>query len=65
MKDTQRLVQAYDDPLGVTAAFNLNVLRHLNRLLDADFQLREWQHLALFNSAHLMVQAVPKNLLVL
>ncbi len=56
VKDTQRLVQAYDDPLGVTAAFNLNVLRHLNRLLDADFQLRDWQHLALFNSAHSRIE---------
>ena len=56
VKDTQRLVHAYDDPLGVTAAFNLNVLRHLNRLLDADFQLREWQHLALFNSAHSRIE---------
>lgn len=56
VKDTQRLVQAYDDPLGVTAAFNLNVLRHLNRLLDADFQLRDWQHLALFDSAQSRIE---------
>ena len=56
VKDTQRLVQAYDDPLGVTAAFNLNVLGHLNRLLGANFQLRDWQHLALFNSAHSRIE---------
>lgn len=42
---------AYDDELGVTAAFNLNVLRHLNRLLGADFQPRDWRHVAHFNAA--------------
>jgi len=42
---------AYDDELGVTAAFNLNVLRHLNRLLGADFQPRDWRHLAFYNAA--------------
>ncbi|WP_416186570.1 L-histidine N(alpha)-methyltransferase [Herbaspirillum sp. RTI4] len=41
---------AYDDELGVTAAFNLNLLRHLNRLLDADFALRDWQHRGFFNA---------------
>ena len=43
------LEAAYDDSLGVTAAFNLNLLRHLNRLIGSDFHLREWQHVALFN----------------
>lgn len=56
VKDADRLVQAYDDPLGVTAAFNLNVLRHLNRLLGANFQLRDWQHLALFNHAQSRIE---------
>ncbi len=45
------LEQAYDDALGVTAAFNLNLLRHLNRLLGADFDLRQWQHVALYDEA--------------
>ena len=40
---------AYDDALGVTAAFNLNVLLHLNTLLDADFQIRQWRHVGFFN----------------
>ncbi len=44
------LEAAYDDALGVTAAFNLNLLRHLNRLLGADFAPREWQHVAWFNA---------------
>lgn len=49
-KPTPVLENAYDDALGITAAFNLNLLNHLNRLLGADFQLREWQHLAVFNA---------------
>jgi dimethylhistidine N-methyltransferase len=43
------LERAYDDALGVTAAFNLNLLRHLNRLLGADFILRQWRHVALYD----------------
>jgi dimethylhistidine N-methyltransferase len=49
VKDEGVLVPAYDDALGVTAAFNLNLLRHLNRLLGADFDVRQWRHVALFN----------------
>src|SRR5207248_3444231 len=37
VKPVEQLVAAYDDPLGVTAAFNLNILARLNRELDADF----------------------------
>jgi uncharacterized SAM-dependent methyltransferase len=40
IKDSAVLDAAYDDALGVTAAFNLNVLRHVNRLLGADFDIR-------------------------
>ena len=42
---------AYDDPLGVTAAFNLNLLRHLNRLIGSDFDPRQWRHIGEFNRA--------------
>lgn len=49
VKDKAVLDAAYDDALGVTAAFNLNLLRHLNHLLDADFDLREWRHRGFFN----------------
>ena len=51
VKPVDVLEAAYDDALGVTAAFNLNLLRHLNRLLGADFDVRDWQHLALFDAA--------------
>jgi dimethylhistidine N-methyltransferase len=48
-KDAAILNAAYDDALGVTAAFNLNVLRHVNRLLGADFDIRGWRHLGFYN----------------
>jgi len=51
VKPASRLEAAYDDALGVTAAFNLNILRRLNTLLGADFQPRQWRHVALFNAA--------------
>jgi L-histidine Nalpha-methyltransferase len=50
VKDTDVLVRAYDDPQGVTAAFNLNALRHINRVLDADFDLQAFRHVALWNA---------------
>ena len=51
LKPASMLEPAYDDALGVTAAFNLNVLLHLNRLIGSDFALRQWKHVALFNPA--------------
>ena len=48
VKDRAVLERAYDDPLGVTAAFNRNLLRHLDRLLGADFDLRHWRHVAFY-----------------
>ncbi|MFC3108051.1 L-histidine N(alpha)-methyltransferase [Undibacterium arcticum] len=52
LKEQQILDAAYDDALGVTAAFNLNLLRHLNQLLGTDFDVRDWRHRAGFNAAH-------------
>jgi L-histidine N-alpha-methyltransferase len=49
LKPAERLVEAYDDPLGVTAAFNLNLLGRINRELDAGFELRQFEHVARFN----------------
>jgi len=49
VKAADVLEAAYDDALGVTAAFNLNLLRHVNSLLGTDFDLRQWRHVALFN----------------
>jgi L-histidine Nalpha-methyltransferase len=50
------LQAAYDDELGVTAAFNLNLLRHLNALVGSNFQVANWQHVALFNDAQSRVE---------
>ncbi|MBB4856434.1 L-histidine N-alpha-methyltransferase [Mycobacteroides chelonae] len=49
VKDSARLVRAYDDSTGVTAAFNRNVLAVINRELDADFDLDTFEHVALWN----------------
>lgn len=48
-KDPSRLIPAYDDAQGVTAAFNLNVLTRLNRELGADFDLARFRHVARWN----------------
>ena len=50
LKDAVELEAAYDDALGVTAAFNRNLLVHVNRLCGSDFRLPDWVHLARFNS---------------
>jgi L-histidine Nalpha-methyltransferase len=49
VKDTGRLVAAYDDPAGVTARFNRNVLAVVNRELDADFDIDAYRHVARWN----------------
>jgi L-histidine Nalpha-methyltransferase len=46
VKDKALLDAAYDDELGITAAFNLNLLSHVNRVLGSDFVLRDWRHVA-------------------
>jgi L-histidine Nalpha-methyltransferase len=52
VKDPQVLTQAYDDAQGVTAEFNRNLLRVLNRELQADFDPDDFDHVALFNREH-------------
>jgi L-histidine Nalpha-methyltransferase len=56
IKPAARLEAAYDDELGVTAAFNLNLLNHLNRLLGSDFRPRDWRHVALYNAGAARVE---------
>ena len=51
VKDTGRLIRAYDDDAGVTARFNRNVLTVLNRELGADFDVDAFQHVARWNTA--------------
>jgi dimethylhistidine N-methyltransferase len=56
VKSTETLTAAYDDALGVTAAFNLNILRHVNRLLGSDFDTRDFAHVALYNTAQSRIE---------
>jgi L-histidine Nalpha-methyltransferase len=49
-KPVPQLLDAYDDPLGVTAAFNLNLLARINRELDADFAVKQFEHAVRFNA---------------
>ena len=51
LKPAALLQRAYDDALGLTAAFNLNLLRHVNRLLGSDFEPAQWRHEAVFDAA--------------
>ena len=50
-KPLPQLLAAYDDPIGVTAAFNLNLLARINRELGADFDLTAFRHEARYNSS--------------
>jgi L-histidine N-alpha-methyltransferase len=50
VKPADQLIAAYDDPTGVTAAFNLNLLGRVNRELDAAFDLRAFEHEAHYNA---------------
>jgi L-histidine N-alpha-methyltransferase len=50
VKSTDRLLAAYDDAAGVTAAFNLNLLARINRELGADFNLRHFHHEARYHA---------------
>jgi L-histidine N-alpha-methyltransferase len=61
-KPLAQLMDAYDDPLGVTAAFNLNLLARMNRELEADFVLSQFEHHATFNSATSSVEMHLRSL---
>jgi dimethylhistidine N-methyltransferase len=50
------LEAAYDDSLGVTAAFNRNALSHLNRLIGSDFSPRQWRHVAFYDVARSRIE---------
>ena len=56
VKADHDLVLAYDDPLGVTAAFNRNLLVRVNRELDADFDLDAFTHRAIWNAVESRVE---------
>lgn len=56
LKDLAVLNAAYNDAAGVTAAFNLNVLNHVNRLIGSDFDLQRWRHFAFFNATESRIE---------
>ena len=56
VKPADILEAAYDDPLGVTAAFNRNMLLHLNRLAGTDFRIAEWRHVAFLNATESRIE---------
>ena len=55
-KPIPQLLLAYDDPTGVTAAFNLNLLARINRELDADFQLEHFKHEIRFDQSERRIE---------
>ena len=56
VKETSAQILAYDDPAGVTAAFDLNLLGRLNRELGADFDLNQFVHEARWNNSELRIE---------
>lgn len=56
VKDHAILEAAYDDGLGITAAFNRNALNHVNRLIGSDFYPRDWKHRAIYNHAQSRIE---------
>jgi L-histidine Nalpha-methyltransferase len=55
-KPVAQLLVAYDDPAGVTAAFNMNLLARINRDLGADFDLKQFRHLARYDESERRVE---------
>jgi L-histidine N-alpha-methyltransferase len=56
VKDERELLAAYDDPLGVTAAFNLNLLVRINAELGGDFDLDRFEHRAVWAAEHSRIE---------
>jgi L-histidine N-alpha-methyltransferase len=62
IKPVARMLLAYDDPAGITAAFNRNLLARINRELDADFALRNFAHEARWDCRHRRVEMHLRSL---
>jgi L-histidine Nalpha-methyltransferase len=60
-KSKDILEPAYDDSQGVTAAFNLNMLRHLNRKFEGNFDLAQFEHLAFYNQEECQIEMHLKS----
>jgi len=62
VKPVARMLLAYDDPAGVTAAFNRNLLARVNRELDADFALRSFAHEVRWDAANRRIEMHLRSL---
>jgi L-histidine N-alpha-methyltransferase len=62
VKDRARLLAAYDDAQGITAAFNRNVLRVLNRELHASFEPDQFEHVAIWNEEEQRIEMRLRSL---
>jgi uncharacterized SAM-dependent methyltransferase len=56
VKDIKTLHNAYNDSQGVTAAFNLNALLNVNRLIGSNFELQDWEHYAFYNASQSRIE---------
>jgi dimethylhistidine N-methyltransferase len=56
IKPHRQLIEAYDDPIGVTAAFNLNLLARINRELGGEFEVANFAHEARYHDAHSRIE---------
>jgi dimethylhistidine N-methyltransferase len=56
VKDTDTLIAAYNDAQGITARFNLNLLHRANAEAGTDFNLEEWEHLAVWNAKESQIE---------
>ena len=56
VKPEKDLILAYDDPLGITAAFDMNLLLRINRELGGNFDLGGWEHRAIFDPVESRVE---------
>jgi L-histidine N-alpha-methyltransferase len=56
IQSPEQLIMAYDDPAGVTAAFNLNLLSRINRELEGDFHLRSFRHEARWSTVECRIE---------
>src|SRR3546814_13867719 len=56
IKDVAVLERAYDDPAGVTAAFNLNLLERINRELGGDIAVENFSHRAVWDDVHARIE---------
>lgn len=69
LKPVEQMAPAYDDAIGVTAAFNLNVLSRINRELGGDFAIRNFEHEVRFNERESRIEmhlrsVVPQSVFI-